>query len=139
MNVDEFDCTNEFKYSVVYIIAKQINLSDNVFQRTFHQSGNEKEDKPISLVCRWCLSPYKSENTPLKHQQNIEQQQITSIKTSIESPIYWKTYCHNLKLCFLIYANFESDNEIDNSNTGDETTSFYKQTPARNGYYIVSD
>ena len=40
---------------------------------------------------------------------------------------------------FRIFANFETDNEIDNSSIGNETTNIYKQNPVCNVYYIVSD
>ena len=33
-----------------------------------------------------------------------------------------------------MYADFEADNEIDNSNAGDKTTNIYKQNPILNGY-----
>ena len=40
---------------------------------------------------------------------------------------------------FRIFADFEADNEIDNSNIGNKTTDINKQTPECNGYYIVSE
>ena len=39
----------------------------------------------------------------------------------------------------MIYANFEGDNEIDNSIIGYETTHIFKQNPISIGYYIVSE
>ena len=42
-------------------------------------------------------------------------------------------------LYFRIIADFEADNEIDNSSVGNKTTNFYKQKPALNGYYIISE
>ena len=42
-------------------------------------------------------------------------------------------------MSFGIYAAFEADNEIDNSNVGDETTNFYIQRPVYNVYYIVAE
>ena len=38
-----------------------------------------------------------------------------------------------------MYADFEADNKIDNSNAGDKTTNSYKQIPVLNGYYIISE
>ena len=38
-----------------------------------------------------------------------------------------------------MYADFEADNENDNSSIGNKTTNFYKQNPVLNGYYIESE
>ena len=40
---------------------------------------------------------------------------------------------------FRIIADFEADNEKDNSKVGDKTTNIYKQNPVLNGYYIISE
>ena len=40
--------------------------------------------------CRMCLNSYTSHSVSLKHEQPCGQQEITSIKTSIESNVYWK-------------------------------------------------
>ena len=42
-------------------------------------------------------------------------------------------------LYFRIYADFEADNEKDNSIIGIKTTDIYKQNPVLNGYHIVSE
>ena len=42
-------------------------------------------------------------------------------------------------LYFRIYADFEADNEKDNSSVGNKTTNIYKQNPVLNGYHIVSE
>ena len=42
-------------------------------------------------------------------------------------------------LYFRIYADFEADNEKDNSIIGNETTNIYKQNPVLNGYHIISE
>ena len=36
-------------------------------------------------------------------------------------------------------ANFEADDEIDNTHIGNKTNTVYKQNPELNGYYIVSE
>ena len=70
----------------------------------------------------------------------MQQQEITSsIRTSNESHIYWKKYFHKIPLYFRIYADFECNNEIDNSNMGNKTTNIYNQNAVCNGYYIVSE
>ena len=40
---------------------------------------------------------------------------------------------------FRIYADFEADNEKDNSNIGNKTTNIYKENPVLNGYCIESE
>ena len=47
---------------------------------------------------------------------------ITTIKTSNESHIYWKKHFHKNPLFFRIYADFEADNEKDKSSVGNKTT-----------------
>ena len=42
-------------------------------------------------------------------------------------------------LYFSIYANFEADNEKDNSNKGNKTTNMYKRNPVPNAYHITSE
>ena len=54
----------------------------------------------------------------MKHKQNCEQQEITSIRASIESHLYWKKHFLKNSLGFKIYADFEDDNAIDYSNIG---------------------
>ena len=39
---------------------------------------------------------------------------------------------HKNPLCFRIYADFEADNEINNSSIGNETTNIYEQNPVCN-------
>ena len=90
-------------------------------------------------VCRRCLSSYSNENVLNKHKFKCQQQEITSIRTSNESHIYWKKYFHKIPLYFRIYADFECNNEIDNSNMGNKTTNIYKQNAVCNGYYIISE
>ena len=89
--------------------------------------------------CRQCLSSYTSENMLTKHKQKCGEENITSIKTSNESHLHWKNHFHKNPLCFRIYADFEADNENDNSITGNKTTNIYKQNPILNGYHIVSE
>ena len=64
---------------------------------------------------------------------------ITVIRTSNESHLQWKKHFHKNPLYFRIYADFEADNEKDNSIIGNKTTNIYKQNPVLNGYYLVSE
>ena len=66
-----------------------------------------------------------------------ENNDITTLRTSNESHIQWKKPFHKNPLFFRIYANFEADNEIDNSSVGNKTTNIFKQNPILNGYNIV--
>ena len=90
-------------------------------------------------VCKRCLNSYTSENKIIKHKQQCIQIEITSIRLSLESHIYRKNHFHKNPLYFGIYADFEADNEMDNSSIGSEITNFYMQIPVCNGYEIVSE
>ena len=72
------------------------------------------------------------------HKQKCENNDITTIRTSPDSYLHWKNHFHKNPLYFRIYADFETDNEKDNSNVGYKTTIIYKQNPVHNGYRIVS-
>ena len=73
------------------------------------------------------------------HKPKCENIDITTIKTSDEFQVYWKKHFHKNPLCFRIYADFETDNEKDNSSVVNKTTNSYKQNPVINGYKIVSE
>ena len=75
----------------------------------------------------------------IKHKQKCGDDNITTIKTSNESRLFWKKHFHKNPLFFRIYANFEADNEKDNLCIGNKTTNIYKQNPVLNGYHIVSE
>ena len=75
----------------------------------------------------------------IKHKQKCGDDNITTIKTSSESYLYWKKHFHKNPLYFRIYAVFEGDNENENTCIGNKTTNIYKQNPVLNGYHIVSE
>ena len=93
-------------------------------------------DHNKKFICRQCLSSYTSENMLTKHKANCEYDNITTIKTSIESHLYWKKHFDRNPQYFRIYPDFEADNENDNSSIGNKTTNIYKQNPVLNGYHI---
>ena len=64
---------------------------------------------------------------------------MCAIKISSYSHLYWKKHFHKKPLFFKINADFEADNEVDNSSVGNKTTNYYKQNPVLNGYYIISE
>ena len=96
-------------------------------------------DHNKKFICRRCLSSYTSENMLMKHKEKCGDDNITTIRTSNESHLHWKKHFHKNPLYFRIYADFEADNEEDNSIVGDKTTNIYKQNPVLNGYRIVSE
>ena len=75
----------------------------------------------------------------IKHKQKCGEDNITTVKTSNESHLHWKKHFHKNPLYFRIYADFEADNEKDNSSIGNKTTNIYKQNPVLNGYHTVSE
>ena len=75
----------------------------------------------------------------IKHKQICGKDNITTIRTSNESHLHWKKYFHRNPFYFRIYADFETDNEKDNSNIGNKTTNICKQNPVLNGYHIESE
>ena len=85
------------------------------------------------------MSSYTSENMLKLHKPKCENNDITTIRTSSESHLHWKKYFHKNRLYFRIYADFEADNEKNNSNIGNKTTNIYKQNPVLNDYYIKSE
>ena len=73
------------------------------------------------------------------HKPKCENNDITTIRTSPNSHLHWKEHFHKNPLFFRIYADFEADDEKDNSSVGDKTTNFYKQNPVPNGYHIICE
>ena len=102
-----------FIYKIHYVLIKQLNVF----------LGNHN----CHYVCRRCLSSYRNQNVSNKQNQRCEQQELTSIRTSNVSHLYWKKHFHKNPIYFRIYAVFEADNEIDNSSIGSKTTSIYNK------------
>ena len=70
------------------------------------------------------------------HKPKCKNYDITTIRTSSESHSHWKNHFHKSPLYFRIYADFEADNEIDDSSIGNKTTNIYEQNPVLKGYDI---
>ena len=85
------------------------------------------------------MSSNTSENMLMKHRQKCGNDNITAIRISNESHLPRKKHFHKNPLYFRIYADFEADNEKDNSIIGYKTTNIYKQNPVHNGYHIKSE
>ena len=75
----------------------------------------------------------------MKHKQKCGEDNTTTLSASSESHLHWKNHFHKNQIFFRIYADFEADNEIDNSSIGNRTTNIYEQNPVCNGYYMVSE
>ena len=71
--------------------------------------------------------------------QRCEPQEITANKASNEFHLYWKKYFPRNPFCFRIYADFEANNEVDNSRIAKKETNIYQQIPVCFGYYIVTE
>ena len=112
-------------YKNHYALIKKIN----VFLGDYHKN----------LICRGCLNSYTSENMLMLHKPKCENNDITTIRTPSNSHLHWKKHFHKNPLFFRIYANFEADNEKNNSSMGNKTTNIYKQNPVLNGFEIVSE
>ena len=76
-------------------------------------------------MCRKCSNSFTSEeNMLMLHKPKCEIFNITTIRASPESHLHWKKHFHKNALYFRIYADFEADNEKDNSSIGNKTTNF---------------
>ena len=95
-------------------------------------------DQHKNFICRRCLSSYTSENMLMLHKTKCENNDISTIRTSSEPHLHWKKHFHKNPMFFRIYADFEANNEKDNSIVGNKTINIYKQNPVLNGYRIES-
>ena len=113
--------------SLIYQNHFTLNKKLNVFLGGHHKN----------IICRRYMNSYTNENILINHKENSGNDSMFTIRTSSESHLYWKKHFHKIPLYFRISADFEADNEIDNSNIGNKTTNIYKQNPVLNGYYIL--
>ena len=84
-----------------------------------------------------CLNSYTNENALRNKKEKCGEDNICTIRISSDSHLYWKKQFHKNPLYLRIIADFEADNEIDNSSVGNKTTKFFKQNQVLNGYYII--
>ena len=137
---------NQWKHKLIPIEISK-NISDRVIDLAIYKNHYvliKKLDVFLGdhnkkYICRQCLSSYTSQNMLIKHKPKCENNNITTITTSKEPHLYWKKHFHKNPLYFRIYADFEADNEKDDSVVGNKTTNIYKQNPVLNGYHIVSE
>ena len=112
-------------YKNQYVLIKKLDI--------FLGDHNKK------YICRRCLKSYTSENMLIKHKQKCGTDNTTTIKTSLDSHLHWKKHFHKNPFYFRIFADFEADNEKDNSSIGNKTSNICKQNPVPNGYHIISE
>ena len=112
-------------YKNHYAISKKLNVFLGDQQKIF--------------ICRQCLNSYTSENMLTLQKPKCEICCITTIRTSSEWHLHWKEHFHKNSLYLSIFANFEADNKIGNSDMGNQTTNINKQNAVVKGYYIVSE
>ena len=112
-------------YKNHYFLNKKLNM--------FLGDHNKK------FICRGCLSSYTRENLLKLQKQKCEGDNITTIRTSSESHLHWRNLFHENPIYFRVYADFEADNEKENTSIGTRTTNINKQNPVLNGYRIESD
>ena len=137
---------NQGKHKLIPIEVSK-NDSDRVIDLAIYKNQyvlNKKLDEFLGdhnkkYICRQCLSSYTSGNMLVKHKQKCGDDIITTIKTSNKSHLHWRKQFHKNPLYFRIYAEFEADNEKDNSIIGNKTTNIYKQIPVLNGCHIISE
>ena len=91
------------------------------------------------FVGRRCLNSYTSENMLMIHKPKCKNYDIATIRTSSESHVHCKDCFREYPLYFKIYADFEADNEIDNSSVGNKTTNIHKQYPVLNVFHEESE
>ena len=112
-------------YKNHYALIKKLN----VFLGDHHEN----------FICERWLYSYTNENALINYKENCGDNNICTIRTSSESHLYWKKHFRKNPLYFSLYADFEADNEFDNSNVGNKTTNVYKQNPVLNGYHKESE
>ena len=84
-------------------------------------------DRQNFFICRRCLNSCTSEKMLMIHKPKCGEDDICSVRSSIESQLHWRKPFHKNPLCFRMYADFEVDNEIDNFIIGNKTTIFINQ------------
>ena len=111
-------------YKIHYVLIKKLHIF----------IGNSK----CKFICRKCLSCFEYEHALKKYKERCEQQDFTAIRLSIDKHLAWKKHYQKVPL-FTVYADFECNNEIDNSTISEKTTNINRQNLYCNRYCIVSD
>ena len=121
----ESDTVDLLIYKNHYALIKKLN----VFYGDHHKN----------FICKRCLRSYTSENMLMLHEPKCKNNDNTTIRTSSEPHLHWKKHFHKNPFYLKLYADFEADNEKDNSSIGNKTTNIYKQNPVLNGHRLESE
>ena len=73
------------------------------------------------------------------HKPKCENNDITTIRASLETHNSWKKLFHKNPLYFRVNADFEADKEIDNNENRNKTANIYKQNPVLKCYQMESE
>ena len=111
-------------YKNLYALIKKLNVSLGDHNKKF--------------ICRRCLNSYTSENIILLQKPKCENNNLTTIRTSLESHLHWRKHFQKFPSYFRIETDFEADNEKDHSILGNKTTNIYLKNPVLKGYHVVS-
>ena len=131
-NVNFYQDQNKWRHKLVPTEVSK-NVSDRVIDLLIYKSHHALNKKVNAFlgdhhkifICRKCLISYTSEIMLMLHRPKGGNIDITTIRTSSESHFYWKKRFHKNPFYFRKYADFEADNEIDNSSIGNKTTNIY--------------
>ena len=141
-----YEDQNKWKHNLIPIEINK-NESDRVVDLLIyknHYSLIEKfnvflGDHHKKFICRRCLNSCSIGNMLMIHKAKCEDNDFTTIRTSSESHLHWKSLFLKNPFYFWIYTDFGADNENDNSGIGNKTTDIYTQNPVPNGYHIESE
>ena len=122
---------NKWKHNIIPIEIRK-NDSDRAFDLAFYKNHYSLVKKlnvfsgghHKNFICRPCLNSNTCENMLKLHKPKCKNIDTTTFKTSSESHIYWKKNFHTNQFHFRLYADFEADNELNNSSKGNKTTNF---------------
>ena len=124
---------NQWKHKLVPTEISK-NISDRVMDSAIYKNHYvliKKLDLSLGdhnkkFICRRCLNSYTSGNMLILHKPKCENNDITTIRTSKESHLYWNKPFHKNPFYFRIYADFEADNEKYKSIIHKKTTNIFE-------------
>ena len=123
---------DKWKHNLIPIEISK-NKSDNVIELLIYKNHYALIKKlheflknhNKSFVCRRYLNSFTCENALMNHKEKCGDDKICTIRTSNESHLYWKKHFHKNPLYFGISADFDANNEKDNSKILNKTTNIY--------------
>ena len=91
------------------------------------------------MVGRRCLSSYTNQNELSKHKQRFELQEITSIRTSKESRLYWKKTFRRIYYSLGFTPILKLIMKLISLIMVIKQPKFIKKNPVCNAHYIISE